>query len=168
MPRASLEFAATLYQEQNELLESMHDDDDSVLDAIYDAQKRYDDYVRKLSTQPEIVAAVPSFVNDRYNRYFQAAAWHVVYLSQNTDVLDKMFMLEYAPGDAPRWTDHRSFHFLEDKEADFIINYLKTKVEKKDWQTTVSNYISRNRRAEHLDLFVREGQYRFPRSFWGG
>ena len=39
MPRASLEFAATLYQEQNELLESMRDDNDSVLDAIYDAQK---------------------------------------------------------------------------------------------------------------------------------
>ncbi|USD52163.1 hypothetical protein J4N37_23720 [Vibrio sp. SCSIO 43153] len=166
MPRASLEFAATLHQEQNELLESMRDDDDSVLDAIYDAQKRYDDYVRKLSTQPEIVAAVPSFVNDRYNAYFQAAAWHVVYLSQNTDVLDQMFMLEYAPGDAPRWTDHRSFHFLEDKEADFIINYLKTKGEKL-WLHSVSNYISRNRRAEHLELFVREGQYRFPSSFWG-
>ena len=71
MPRASLEFAATLYQEQNELLESMRDDNDSVLDAIYDAQKRYDDYVRKLSTQPEVVAAVPSFVNDRYNAIFK-------------------------------------------------------------------------------------------------
>ena len=165
MPRASLEFAATLYQEQNELLESMRDDDDSVLDAIYDAQKRYDDYVRKLSTQPEVVAAVPSFVNDRYNAYFQAAAWHVVYLSQNTDVLDKMFMLEYAPGDAPRWTDHRSFHFLEEKEADYIINYLKTK-EEEDWLSTVDNYISRNRRAEHLNLFVREGKLRFSGNFW--
>ncbi|WP_417763352.1 hypothetical protein [Shewanella sp.] len=163
MPRASLEFAATLYEEQSNLLERLHREDDAQLDAIYDAQHRYDQYVRKLADQPEVVTSIPDFADQRYNRYFQAAAWHVVYLSRNTDVLDKMFSLSFT---IDNWDDYNSFHLLEDNEADFIINYLKTKrVEDIRWLYRVSNYIERNRRSEHLDLFFENGQFKYPGDF---
>ncbi len=165
MPRASLEFAAALYQEQDKAVRALYQEDDDVLDDIYDAQKRYDDYVRELSIKPEIVTVVPDFADEGYNAYFQAAAWHVVYLSKNTEVLDKMFTLEYQLTDVT-WSDHHSFHLLEDKEADFIIEHLKTKgEEERKWLFSVKNYITLNRLDKHLDLFIRNDQFRFPGSF---
>lgn len=165
MPKSSVEFAAQLYEEQEEALAKINGEDDATLDRIYDAQKRYDDVVRELAEKSEIVEAIPSFAGQGFNTYFQAAAWHIVYLSRNTDVLKRMLTLEYNLTKS-EWTDHQSFHLLDDNTAEFVINYLKQiEITEERWLYIINNYIARNRLEQHLDLFIHDSKFRFPGTF---
>lgn len=163
MPKASLEFAAKLYDEYCDALGELWGvDDDEIFDDIYDTQNRYDKYVRELATKPEIVNSIPEFARNKAgDQDFINAAWHVVYLSQNTTILDELLSLVLAEDSS--WLDsNKMLHLLKDDEADVIINHLKSKdITKFDWLTRISQYIKNNRRKDHLDCFIHDNKLRF-------
>ncbi len=154
MPEPTIEFAAQLYDEYQQAIKELDNEkDNDALADIYDKQCRYDTLVRELAIKSEIVDIIPSFAEKKKSRTFQLVAWHIVMLSRELDVLDKM--LKFYDQD---WRPGEALHLLSKYEASMIVQYLAEKKER-PYLEIAGKYVVYNRLSQHLNLFIEGGEF---------